>query len=1196
MNIRLSLRASFALIVSLAIAVSVIAPRSMESSDIARADALHPQPLDVIALPDGVTLLTDWVLDSANNRGLAFGTTAAGKTAALTMNLQTFAITVVPGTVSDDAIAGGTPVIYGGYVSVPFTRNTAGDRVVSFALSSLVRVSSTTLPSSAGFGSVWMLNTAGTFGYLGTRGTTTALSKFTVPAFTPALAATLPATHSQLTTLTAVGSAQWATFNTTPATISPISGSTLLPTQTIVLPANVAAPTTAVVDGENILYGTDSTPGQVVVFSTKSKTFTSVLDLDSTERGAALLHLDPATGLLYAATMANDGQRVVTIDTATMQVVGRSPVLSGSVRSAFATGQHLILGSTEPGVAALRMTLADAPAAPAAPIVAEGSTTITATWSAVDSAEPISEYTVRAFDGVTEHTCSTTSLSCTVSGLVNGTTYDVTVTAHSAAGDSRSPSVTATPYTVPGAPRAVTVQRGDSHLVIRWNVPDTGGADIVEYRAQARLDDTVVALCTATTTMCTLNNLTNGVPYRIEVIATNRAGDSAAGGVAEFSTPATTPGAPRDVVTERGAASIAVRWSPPIDNGGDPIVGYRAAALLGNDVEMGACEAVAGSCVIRGLTNGVAYRVAVSARNTMGSSSAVATEFMTTPATTPGLPVLDAVTRHDTRVDVRWTAPIETGGLPITEYRVRAMVGGVEVGGCVTSLTQCLITGLVNGVAHRIDVSAINEVGASESAHWGTDITPATVSGPVVDVAAVRGNARILVAWQVPSDDGGERIVEYRVTALLNDTIVVNTCVTSTLSCELTGLTNGVPYSLAVVAINAVGGSLEARVAGTRTPATVPGSPVIIGAVRMDRAIEVSFSAPVESGGEPIQGYTIHATVNDEVMAECTTIATHCRLGGLTNGVDYTVSVSAHNAAGTSEIVAHPRAVRPATLPEAPTEVTATRGDGQITIDWAASAVDGGEPINTYEARALVEGEILSTCTSAGTSCTLTGLENGRPVYVSVIARSVMGASAPRVMDASITPATTPSAPTAVSGARGDGTISATWTAPVSTGGDSITRYEVRALAAGLPESGCQTTGALTCTIRGLTNGASYRLVVVAVNAMGRGAESAMSSGYVPAGVPSAPRSVAVAGATATAISLRWAVPARINGSAVVDYRVQWSTRSTGGFTAIADPVRAATTSRVARPRRGVVLYFRIVAVNGVGASVASAPVAVRAG
>ena len=86
-----------------------------------------------------------------------------------------------------------------------------------------------------------------------------------------------------------------------------------------------------------------------------------------------------------------------------------------------------------------------------------------------------------------------------------------------------------------------------------------------------------------------------------------------------------------------------------------------------------------------------------------------------------------------------------------------------------------------------------------------------------------------------------------------------------------------------------------------------------------------------------------------------------------------------------------------ATVPGAPTGVTATVGDGQSAVSWTAPG-DGGSAITGYTATASPGG---GSCTTAGSSCALAGLTNGTDYTVTVTATNAVGtgpASAPIVV------------------------------------------------------------------------------------------------------------------------------------------------------------------------------------------------------
>ena len=105
---------------------------------------------------------------------------------------------------------------------------------------------------------------------------------------------------------------------------------------------------------------------------------------------------------------------------------------------------------------------------------------------------------------------------------------------------------------------------------------------------------------------------------------------------------------------------------------------------------------------------------------------------------------------------------------------------------------------------------------------------------------------------------------------------------------------------------------------------------------------------------------------------------------GLTAGTEYTVRVTATLASTTGgfdrdgkpsdEVTGTPLAA--ATVPGQPTGLTATAGDGAVTLSWEAPASTGGSAILRYEYRQGTSGTFMSVGTAL--TATVTGLTNGQ--------------------------------------------------------------------------------------------------------------------------------------------------------------------------------------------------------------------------
>ncbi|MGG6311824.1 S-layer homology domain-containing protein [Paenibacillus macerans] len=121
---------------------------------------------------------------------------------------------------------------------------------------------------------------------------------------------------------------------------------------------------------------------------------------------------------------------------------------------------------------------------------------------------------------------------------------------------------------------------------------------------------------------------------------------------------------------------------------------------------------------------------------------------------------------------------------------------------------------------------------------------------------------------------------------------------------------------------------------------------------------------------------------------------------GLTNGVTYYFAVKAIYAEGEGPY-SNEVSAAPATVPGAPTAVTAWAGSGKATVSFTAPADDGGSLITGYIVTASPGG---ITATGNGTTITIAGLRNGTEYTFTVKAVNRAGSGPESAPSNAVTP------------------------------------------------------------------------------------------------------------------------------------------------------------------------------------------------
>jgi len=247
----------------------------------------------------------------------------------------------------------------------------------------------------------------------------------------------------------------------------------------------------------------------------------------------------------------------------------------------------------------------------------------------------------------------------------------------------------------------------------------------------------------------------------------------------------------------------------------------------------------------------------------------------------------------------------------------------------------------------------------------------------------------------------------------------------------------------------------------------------------------------------------------------------------------------------------------------------------------------------------------------------ITGLQQGTPYYVHVLAYNAIGYSSPAaatpagglaaggLLGAPLAPITTPARPTAVAVAPASSTqLRVSWGQPLDNGGQAVT-YFVVSWGTGVDiVTGALTgsTGSVTVTylpdsgpysrtLNGLLPGVDYYVRVAAGNTRGVGAAAAsLPIVEHPRTLPASPLNTRVAPVSPRALSVSWAPPSNNGGDPVTYYTVEWDTDPLfesnrklphkGVKTLLATTTTAATITDLAS---GTGYYVRVSAGNGVG-------------
>lgn len=414
--------------------------------------------------------------------------------------------------------------------------------------------------------------------------------------------------------------------------------------------------------------------------------------------------------------------------------------------------------------------------------------------------------------------------AASIADLSNDVQYFARVQARNSVGwGPLSDPVAVTPTaTGPDAPTITSTTPSDGSVMLTWTPNSNNGGFTVTSWSITTYDLNNVLVSTTSVaggiTSTTIGGLTNGDAYRLTVTGHNQAGE---GLPSELSDPFVPYGAPPpagEVYALANEGKAQVRWTPPADDNGRPIVGYVLRTYQGIDATSPIASTYltnsAANCtsvcqVDQAVGNGAYYRFTVASRSDVGdgttldgAESSRSTPYpapavqpknppYVRPSVKPDTPAKPTLVVTGTNLSVTFTVPAG-GGEPVQRVFVsyaskstapgasygawsQAVAGGWDVTESSGSTKTVSFTGNPGNI-YKVKVAVGNK------GEWFTGTDPWRLSGesPESDPKTVAGASNApgtptvgrsgnsypfaaSLAWTAPSNDGGACVDQYKV-------------------------------------------------------------------------------------------------------------------------------------------------------------------------------------------------------------------------------------------------------------------------------------------------------------------------------------------------------------------------------------------------------------------------------------------------
>lgn len=531
--------------------------------------------------------------------------------------------------------------------------------------------------------------------------------------------------------------------------------------------------------------------------------------------------------------------------------------------------------------------------------------------------------------------------------------------------------------------------------------------------------------------------------YYVQTRAKNRDAVGAWSASGSVRVKAAAPGTPNPTLSSPSAGQLKATWSAPsgVVSGYD--LRFSTSSIMSSPTQV---NDVSSGYTRTGLSQDTTYYVQVRAKNADATGTWSAAESVRVTAAAPAAPATPTVSSPAVgQFAATWTKPagiVDTYDLRFStssSMTSPTQIDGVSSGYVRSSLTQ--------NDYYYVQVRARNKDGVSA---WSTArsvrIMAATPAAPAAPGLTSPAPGQLKATWSAPSGVVTGYDARYSTSSSMTGATQVDN-VTSGVTWS--NLAQDTTYYVQVRAKNLDGTSGWSATSLVRVVAdtpTVPATPAV------SSPGAGMFLATWAASSGLVSGYDLQYSTSSSMSSpvQVNGVTSPYTRAGLTPGGTYYVQVRAKNTDGASAWSTARSVVLNATVPStlAAPSVGAGSSTGSVALSWDAPSDTGGKPITSYEVWLSLTSTFAdgsNVYSGTGRSTTVASLSPGQSVWVWVRSSNANATSAWSPAGTGEARAEAPSVPQTVAlDATPAGVTTLTWVAPSSTGGKSITGYDVQ--------------------------------------------------------------------------------------------------------------------------------------------------------